>query len=638
MTLVGGFGEVDENETFQAERQDEPRRGNPGPAMAMRTFFTPPFASLPVDLYAKIEDGAATRHRNAVTVHPHSAVSTSTYFGRFPASYWQRWTSATEVTVRASVSGAGIVRVMASDSRGGARTLHTERVAGRTTESQVRWTADIDKFVDGGAIWLELITEADSLQVADVTWFVPNPQGSRPTSAVLCTHNRPDDCLNTLRALSADPAAMSALSAVYVIDQGDDTLESRESFESVQEMFGGLLRYRRQRNLGGAGGFTRGLHETLADDETVANALFMDDDILLEPDAVVRMTTFANSAVEPIVVGSQMLQLLHPYRIHVSAEHARFTTIEPGLAVDGGLDRADLTEELQERRVDADYNAWWCCLLPSEIVRDAGYPIPMFFQWDDVEFGYRIRGRGHATVTLPGAAVWHADFDWKDEDSWVRYFTLRNALIIDALHGDFDGTASAKVFLRWAAECLVSMRYGQAEVLIAAVEDFLAGPDVLRDGDASTIARIARIRAPHGETARHKPSQVPGLTGSSRPIAKAGPDPARRRLVLAKRVVWHLLGKVGGSASISSGDAHWWHVGLFETAVVTDASQESVSVRRVDRDELRRIGAKVLRTALRLHREGDRARGAWREGHRSLTNRENWTRLFQLDETNASKE
>ncbi|MEB3371640.1 glycosyltransferase [Saccharopolyspora mangrovi] len=636
MTLVGGFREVGENEVRPADRQAAPRPGELGAAVAMRTFFTPPFAGLPVDLYTKIEDGAATRHRTAVTVHPHSTVSTSTYFGRFPASYWQRWTAVGEVTVRANVSGAGIVRVMASDSKGGTRTLHTERVAG-TTETAALWTVSTGKFADGGAIWVELVTEADPLQVADVEWLVPHPHRGRPTTAVLCTHNRPEDCLNTLRALAADPAAMSALSAVYVVDQGDDTLESRESFESVREMFSDRLHYLRQRNLGGAGGFTRGLHEVLADEDVVANALFMDDDILLEPDTVVRMTTFANSAVEPVVVGSQMLQLLHPYQIHVSAEHARFTTIEPGLAVEGGLDRADLTEELQDRRVDADYNAWWCCLLPSEIVRDAGYPIPMFFQWDDVEFGYRIRGRGHATVTLPGAAVWHADFDWKDEESWVRYFTLRNALIIDALHGDFNGTASAKVFLRWAAECLVSMRYAQAEVLIAAVEDFLTGPAVLHDGDASTVGRIAELRSRHPETARHKPSQVPGLTGSSRPIRKAGPAPAHRRLVLAKRLVWHLLGKVGGSASISSGDAHWWHVGLFETAVVTDASQESVSVRRVDRDELRRIGRKALRTALRLRREGDRARAAWRDGHSSLTDRKNWTRLFQLDE-NTSKE
>ncbi len=58
MTLVGGLRGVDENETLQGERQDEPRRGNADPAMAMRTSL-PPFASLPINLYAKIEDGAA---------------------------------------------------------------------------------------------------------------------------------------------------------------------------------------------------------------------------------------------------------------------------------------------------------------------------------------------------------------------------------------------------------------------------------------------------------------------------------------------------------------------------------------------------------------------------------------------------
>lgn len=101
-------------------------------------------------------------------------------------------------------------------------------------------------------------------------------------------------------------------------------------------------------------------------------------------------------------------------------------------------------------------------------------------------------GEGHATVTLPGSAVWHADFDWKDEDEWARYFTLRNALVIDALHGDFRPRASARVVWRWVLQCLVSMRYAQAATLIKAVEDFLRGPEVLHDGGVEALRAIRR--------------------------------------------------------------------------------------------------------------------------------------------------
>jgi len=267
-------------------------------------------------------------------------------------------------------------------------------------------------------------------------------------------------------------------------------------------------------------------------------------------------------------------------------------------------------------------------LLPTDIVAEVGYPMPMFFQWDDVEFGYRARSRGQATVTLPGAAVWHADFDWKDEDEWARYFTLRNALIIDALHGDFRPRVSARVARRWIFQALVSMRYGQAATLIKAVEDFLAGPDVLADGGTRALAEIRALRAQHPETRRHPACEVSDFPPAGRPVAVAGPWPSRETAVLVKRLVWQLLRRPRGRVSIASADAHWWHVSLFDTAVVTDASQEAVRLRRLDRARLVGLARQALATTWRLRRHGRRSQLCWRDALPRLTSRDNWTRLF----------
>ena len=48
-------------------------------------------------------------------------------------------------------------------------------------------------------------------------------------------------------------------------------------------------------------------------------------------------------------------------------------------------------------------------LIGIMIVREVGLPLPLFFQWDDIEFGYRARAHGFPTVALPGAGIWHAD-------------------------------------------------------------------------------------------------------------------------------------------------------------------------------------------------------------------------------------
>jgi galactofuranosylgalactofuranosylrhamnosyl-N-acetylglucosaminyl-diphospho-decaprenol beta-1,5/1,6-galactofuranosyltransferase len=104
------------------------------------------------------------------------------------------------------------------------------------------------------------------------------------------------------------------------------------------------------------------------------------------------------------------------------------------------------------------------------------------------------------------------------------------------------------------------------------------------------------------------------------------------RAVLLKRILWHLLRKSRGTVAVPSEDDNWWHVSLFETAVVTDPSQTGVRVRRYDRDQmiaLARGGAAALR---RLYREGPRARDEYRRRLPELTSRDAWARLLESKE------
>jgi galactofuranosylgalactofuranosylrhamnosyl-N-acetylglucosaminyl-diphospho-decaprenol beta-1,5/1,6-galactofuranosyltransferase len=431
----------------------DPQRGTPDQErlLAQRVLFAAPFPEVPDDLYSCSAEGVIERARGQVVIQPHSQLSTNTYFGRFPASYWQRWTEVAQVEVSAVVLGAGRISVRASDSGGDVRTVATVTVEGAhdKQDNQVRLTASIDRFVDGGAMWLEASTGSAALVLDAVHWSVAQPRRVRPTAVVICTYNRPDDCLHTLRTLSLDGPTLSIVDTIYVVDQGNDTVESRSGFAGVQHDLGPRLQYLRQPNLGGAGGFTRGLYEVMELGQGGhANILLMDDDIMLEPDTVVRLATFANCTTAPAIIGGQMLYLLHPNQLHVGAEGTNLMTLRAGQPVQDALVHADLTRQRQDIRVDAEYNAWWACLIPSEVVAEIGYPLPLFFQWDDIEYGLRARANGYPTVTLAGAGVWHADFHWKDWDDWSRYFSFRNSLIVNALHGQPSRTGTARFLLK----------------------------------------------------------------------------------------------------------------------------------------------------------------------------------------------
>jgi galactofuranosylgalactofuranosylrhamnosyl-N-acetylglucosaminyl-diphospho-decaprenol beta-1,5/1,6-galactofuranosyltransferase len=621
------------------------RPGAPSRLVVQRGLFFGPSAMVPEDLYAVVERGIARRERDRVHLLPGSRVSTNTYFGRFHATYWQRWSAVPEVEVGLVLSGTGRVRLMASDTNKVWRIIAAHDVDGSVdgADVAVRMVAPIDRFVDGGGMWLELTTEDGELTASDVRWTVSTGRPVPRTDVVVCTYNRVDDCLNTLQAMADDPEALARIGVVQVVDQGSDPLESRPRFAEVTAALGDKLRYVRQPNLGGAGGFTRGLFDATAGERSGhSDVLLMDDDVLLEPEILVRLTGFAASTARPMIVGGQMLNLLHPAHLHISAEYAVPEELKVGLPMPGALTEAyllGLDERLlptnQDRRVDTEYNGWWSCLIPAEVVARIGYPLPLFFQWDDIEYGYRARAHGIPTIALPGAGVWHADFGWKDWDEWHRYFNMRNGLITAALHTGFSTRRILRRLGQLLAQYLVAMNYGLAATLIKAVEDFLQGPEVLQDGSAAAAAEIRRVRAAYAETVVRPMSELPEAAPDFREatVVLAANPPGSERLTWLKRAAYLALDKaVHKTGFIPAGDAHWWHVSTFERAIVTDMSEQGFRVRTRDREralDLARRGAQVFR---RFLAEGPGAAERYRAEMGRLTSRANWARLYGVDE------
>ena len=201
------------------------------------------------------------------------------------------------------------------DAGGTERTVTSKEVDGTGTAVL---PARLNEFVDGGALWMEC-----------TQWAVPYDHRSGVDGARAGHHPaRRDRHLHLQqgrrlrhqpRAIAGDKGLLAGIDAVYVADQGTDAVETRQLFKDVAAQLGDKLVYLRQPNLGGAGGFSRGIYEisSIADH---ANVILMDDDILLEPETVLRLNAFANLTPKPTIVGAQMLYLKNTEQLHVGAE------------------------------------------------------------------------------------------------------------------------------------------------------------------------------------------------------------------------------------------------------------------------------------------------------------------------------
>src|SRR3954454_3619706 len=112
--------------------------------VAQRGLFAGPSSLVSEDLYVVIDEGMGYGERPTLRLEPQAHATTNTYFGRFPASYWQRWTAVTEVEVVATVSGRGRMSIVASDPEGESRTVAVAYIA---EAGKVGLTAAVDRFV-----------------------------------------------------------------------------------------------------------------------------------------------------------------------------------------------------------------------------------------------------------------------------------------------------------------------------------------------------------------------------------------------------------------------------------------------------------------------------------------------------------
>lgn len=83
-----------------------------------------------------------------------------------------------------------------------------------------------------------------------------------------------------------------------------------------------------------------------------------------------------------------------------------------------------------EKDERADYNAWWYCCIPISVIREKGFPLPVFLHCDDVEYGLRS---GREPIRMNGICVWHDAFEQK-RPSVNEYYDVRNALIVNGLY------------------------------------------------------------------------------------------------------------------------------------------------------------------------------------------------------------
>lgn len=603
--------------------------------------------------------------RTSVFIPALAEVSFETYFNAFPASYWRRWSQLDSVVLSLELEGTATISFYRSKENGQRISISHEQIETGHHEFEL----PLKNFEDGGWLWFDLTAETDC-QLSNAAWCSPHapesqelPDGTlhpvqdKKVAVGIPTFNRPQDAVAALHALKEDPVVDGIIDYVLMPDQGNQHPADEPGYAEAVEHFGERFREFRQGNLGGSGGYSRIMFEALEGTES-PYILYMDDDIAIEPDSILRAVQVARYAAKPIIVGGQMLNLQERSQLRTTGERVNRADFMWGEAPHAVYDHDFAKYPLRaigdaqshkdpnkydsralHRRVDVEYNGWWMCLFPRVVAETNGQPLPLFIKWDDTEYSLRAALAGFPTVTWPGAAIWH--MAWADKDDaidWQAYFHLRNRLIVAALYHGGDAKGITKSIFKSTLKHTMCMEYSTMAIQLEAMKDFLAGPDQLFDILESSLPRIAKIRSQYDDAVIiDSADQLPAPTGAPGvPTKNVG-----GRLGKIKKIPWllksvkHLASKENPAhhdapqLNLTPEEARWFTLSRLDSATVSTAGGTGVAFRKRDRDLAKDLVKQTRELLKEIEERFPELQKQYRAAMPELTSRESWRKIFE---------
>ena len=409
-----------------------------------------------------VRSGSGELRSDGVHLATGQSVTFDTAFGVFAAGRWSRLTSIRNLTATMKTSGACRLDLVAYAN--GSDTVVASSDTGCTVSC-----ADI-RDVSAESFFVAVTALEDGVTVHGGEWSTTSePERDVRLGVAITTFNRQEYVLATIDKLVNIEATLPSVHGHLRVNVVDNARNLQPSIPTTAP-----VRVLPNPNLGGAGGFARGLIE-FREEGWSTHVVFMDDDILLEPESIMRTISLLSFATDPdLCVHGAMMSEEQPWMQFEAGSAYEFRSVYPLRAHGRGIDLRSRAEMVRDQlEIAIDYSAWWFTVFPMHLATEN--PLPVFVRGDDVAFG--LMHTGKHTVTLNGIAVWHADFALKNNPSSL-YYEVRNFALIDTLVFDAHKWRHlAWRYLSFGFRNAYSHRYASAEYMIWGMKDFLAGPD-----------------------------------------------------------------------------------------------------------------------------------------------------------------
>lgn len=431
-------------------------------------------------------------YRNKIVFWAHQKIAFDTYYNCLSILKWKKYTYAdSDFSLKIKLRGSFLINLIHTWVETGGtvqyRTVLQTTVSSKTeneyvfpyvTENNAGCLAfSLESLEDGGIFY-------DGAYVSEIT------EEEHPVriGIGICTYKREKYVEKNLRninsfILSDDACALRNNLEVFISDNAQ-TLDVLKYADHHIHLVS-------NRNLGGSGGFTRCMVETLRynkhNNDKITHLLLMDDDITFDPESIIRtykILTILKPKYMNSFVGGAMFKMSHPNIQHASGEFWHGDHCESFISTyNNNRDMVNIKDILEnENLTNANYQAWWYCTIPITLINYNNLPLPLFIKSDDIEFSLRNLT---SLILLNGINVWHESFESKYSAS-NEYYTARNYLITASVHDVYlTKERVIKLLKNYFKHYVCNYKYIEIEHFCNAINDFIKGVDHFKSIDSA---------------------------------------------------------------------------------------------------------------------------------------------------------
>ncbi|MCR4610516.1 MAG: glycosyltransferase [Lachnospiraceae bacterium] len=435
------------------------------------------------ELYAKrYKDGGFTIPKGDI-------VSLQSYFNAFSIGKWKKYTFIEDLSLNLRLKGD--VKIKAYNAVG--NTYHEGEPTDDTKDryyfrkaSRREIECNVTKTDDGvkvtfpninyeGIIYIKIEALDDAVLYGGE--YVTETEGTNDVSFALCicTFKREEFVTRNVNQvinniIKKKDCVMKDDVEVFVSDNGQTLPTDTFDCDKVH-LFP-------NRNVGGAGGFTRGMIEAVLyrQPTKLSHVILMDDDIVLDAEVIERNYLFLKylkKEYSKAMVGGELFELDKRYlQFEAGAAYRKVVIQSYNQLWDMRNPDAVAGNEVEN---PMNFNGWWYTCIPVSYVREDNLPLPVFIHRDDVEYGMRNEENG--TILLNGLSVWHPQGPGKAATA-MNYYDVRNDLI--CMCDKIDAPTAEEVMnhiTRGVIGNMLRYRYQVIDCIFYALDDYYKGPD-----------------------------------------------------------------------------------------------------------------------------------------------------------------